>query len=260
MADRVLPGPEEGASCTCGCVNIHTSKIFDSCRDKDCVEDLRVYLTAPSQAAVNGAFSVRPGTSKLICANVSVDDFGFNRGSYTVDVTFFYRITGCVFPGGTEVTGLAIFNKRVILYGSDGAVKVYSSQSGCSSITQPTAYVEAVDPVTLGMKLTDPGCGCPLDGEICHIPEEILSSFGDELVIEGAGRRLYVTLGQFSIIRLERDTQLTLKDVCYFFPEKECAGGNEDDPCTLFSRVHFPVDEFYPPDEMKCPEEYKELV
>ncbi len=29
-------------------VCIHTRKIYDSCRDKDCVEDLRVYPTVSS--------------------------------------------------------------------------------------------------------------------------------------------------------------------------------------------------------------------
>ena len=29
-------------------VSIHTRKITDSCRDKDCIEDLRVYLTTVS--------------------------------------------------------------------------------------------------------------------------------------------------------------------------------------------------------------------
>ena len=31
-------------------LSIHTKKITDSCRDKDCIEDLRVYLTKGSQA------------------------------------------------------------------------------------------------------------------------------------------------------------------------------------------------------------------
>ena len=30
-------------------MSIHTRKITDACRDKDCVEDLRVYLTAGTQ-------------------------------------------------------------------------------------------------------------------------------------------------------------------------------------------------------------------
>ena len=34
---------------------IHTQKITDSCRDKDCIEDLRVYLTTGSQAILDTA-------------------------------------------------------------------------------------------------------------------------------------------------------------------------------------------------------------
>ena len=36
-------------------VCIHTDQILDSCMDKDCVEDLRVYLTRESQAALDRA-------------------------------------------------------------------------------------------------------------------------------------------------------------------------------------------------------------
>lgn len=46
MADKVVPGPVEGSAAVREAVCIHTRKIFDSCRDKDCVEDLRVYPTA----------------------------------------------------------------------------------------------------------------------------------------------------------------------------------------------------------------------
>ena len=48
MADRVMPGPVDDAACIREAVCIHTRKIFDSCRDKDCIEDLRVYPTALS--------------------------------------------------------------------------------------------------------------------------------------------------------------------------------------------------------------------
>ena len=37
------------------------------------------------------------------------------------------------------------------------------------------------------------------------IPEGLLDQFGEELVFGGDARRLFVTLGQFSIVRLERD-------------------------------------------------------
>ena len=40
-------------------MSIHTRKITDACRDKDCVEDLRVYLTAGSQQTLDNAVNVR---------------------------------------------------------------------------------------------------------------------------------------------------------------------------------------------------------
>ena len=40
-------------------VCIHTKKIFDSCRDKDCIEDLRVYLTRESQAILDRSANAR---------------------------------------------------------------------------------------------------------------------------------------------------------------------------------------------------------
>ena len=43
MPDRVEPGPMEGSRGIREAVCIHTRKIFDSCKDKDCLEDLRFY-------------------------------------------------------------------------------------------------------------------------------------------------------------------------------------------------------------------------
>ena len=122
MADRVLPGPVESDNGAAPSMNIHTTKIMDACRDKDCVEDLRVYPTVSSQAIIDSAFSVRPVSASLLYADVNVDEITFNRGHYTVDVSYFYLITGETFPGGVPVRGLAVFDKRVILYGSEGSV------------------------------------------------------------------------------------------------------------------------------------------
>ena len=76
------------------------------------------------------------------------------------------------------------------------------------------------------------------------------ASRGEALVTSDTGRRLYVTLGQFSIIRLERDTQLLIPAYDYCVPEKECAGGRcHDDPCEIFAQIRFPVEEFFPANE-----------
>ena len=43
MPEKVMPGPVSDCSGIREAVCIHTRKIFDSCRDKDCIEDLRFY-------------------------------------------------------------------------------------------------------------------------------------------------------------------------------------------------------------------------
>ena len=102
--------------------------------------------------------------------------------------------------------------------------------------------------MVLAMKLVDADCGST-DAEIHDVPACILEKLGEEIVFSRSKRMLLVTLGQFSLIRLERDTQLLVPTYCYCFPDKECVGScPEEDPCTLFSRIPFPMDEFFPPD------------
>ena len=62
-------------------------------------------------------------------------------------------------------------------------------------------------------------------------------------------RRLFVTLGQFSIVRLERDAQLIVPVLDYSIPTKECCdspGCCAEDPCEMFSRIPFPAAQFAP--------------
>jgi hypothetical protein len=255
MADRDFPSSQDG--CT-EAVCIHTRKIYDSCRDKDCVEDLRVYPCISSQPYIESAFSVRPISANLLFADVDVDEISFNRGYYTVDVTYFYEVVGTTFPGENIIRGLAVFNKRVMLFGSEGSAKVFSSNNldTVEGADQPIAVVECVDPILLHLKLVD-ACPTTLTADIRDVPETILSHFGEDLVLTDGTRILLATLGQFSIIRLERDSQLVVPVYDYCFPDKECTGSSEDDPCTLFSRIRFPVEEFFPPDCIDAAEDYR---
>ncbi len=260
MPEKVMPGPICDANGIREAVCVHTKKIMDACRDKDCIEDLRVYLTQSSQCALDRASCVKAGKAELLFVSTNVEPITFNRGFYTVDVRYFYKITADAFVGAArpvEVCGLAVFDKRVILFGSEGSSKSFSSDMvlDCADLpqaNQPTAVVEAVDPLLLGLKLVDP-CDCHCcECELCEVPPCICSCFGSDLAFGSEGKRLYVSLGQFSLIRLERDTQLLIPVFDYCLPEKECAcdGGQcEEDPCELFRHVKFPVDEFFPPDK-----------
>ena len=106
--------------------------------------------------------------------------------------------------------------------------------------------VEVLDPMVLGSRV------CPVS--VCEpcsltIPTEVQAMFGDDLVLGGDKQRLFVTLGQFSIIRLERPSQLIVPVLDYAIPTKECCadpGGCAEDPCALFDKVPFPAEAFAP--------------
>ena len=65
-----------------------------------------------------------------------------------------------------------------------------------------------------------------------------------------------MTLGQFSLVRLERDTQLLIPAYDYCIPQSECSGGDPEDPCGLFKNVCFPMSEFFPPNTVEMPKDY----
>ena len=115
------------------------------------------------------------------------------------------------------------------------------------TLSEMVSMVEVLDPMILSSKLQDV-CDCKCKDPCAQIPQSICQCFDDELVLSGDQRRLYVTLGQFSIIRLERDAQLIVPVLDYSIPTKECcdAPGCAEDPCEMFSKIPFPAAQFTP--------------
>ena len=109
----------------CECENndnvcIHANKIHDQCRDKDCLTDIRVYLTNAGQELVNNAISVKIRKAEIIWIYSDIEAVQFNRGFYSVDLRYFFKITLDVYAGmgkPCRAEGLATFDKKVILYG-----------------------------------------------------------------------------------------------------------------------------------------------
>ena len=270
MPENGMPGPVCDLSSVRESVCIHTRKIFDSCRDKDCVEDLRFYPTASAMELLSGCQMVRGGTAELLYVYTDVEPVTFNRGFYSIDMRFFYRVTlqvGTGTPRCAGAEGLCVFDKRCILFGSEGSAKIFSSKfrSGEPDIPMlrrsnlPEAVVEAVDPIVLDARLVESGCSRrDCDCDLCEVPPAISQCFGGELCGGDEGRRIYITLGQFSIVRLERDSQLLVPVYDYCMPEKECSCGSTDDPCSLFRNINFPVGEFFPPNTVALPEDSEE--
>ena len=266
MPEKIVPGPIEDAGGIQEAVCIHTRKIYDSCRDKDCIEDLRFYPMKEYAEVISRALSVRGGSARLLHVYVDVEPVSFNRGYYTVDLRFFYHVTLQAYlssPIPVKVEGLSVFDKRVILFGSEGSAKIFSSQDPVPTVAEddlPTAIVSTVDPIALRMKLVE--ADCPGDGELEQrsIPEFVAAAFPEALLLADTGRRWYGSIGQFSIIRLERDTQVLIPAYEYSLPEKECPGSDQDDPCELFSKIRFPVEEFFPPNVMESDPDYRSML
>ncbi len=260
--DTLTCGPQGGQQA----MSIHTRKITDSCRDKDCIEDLRVYLTKGSQCLLDTAAGARVRCAELLYTYIDVEPVAFDRNHYCIDVTFYYRILADATIGANRpaaLYGLAVFTKRAVLCGEDSQAHIYRSDTRLCQpdgltryyANRPTAVVEVLDPMVLSSKVREVcDCQCREDATL-QIPALIAEQFDDDLVQAGERRRLFVTLGQFSIIRLERDAQLIVPMVDYAIPTKECcdAAGCTEDPCEMFSRIPFPAVQFTPTGCDNCP-------
>ena len=162
-------------------------------------------------------------------------------------------VVGCGRP--VTLCGVATFSKRAVLCGEESKAHIFTSNTrlgGPDGLTRvsanlPTAVVEVLDPMVLSSKVMEVNC-CGREGTVKQIPEDICGCFDEELVLCGEERRLLVTLGQFSIIRLERDAQLVVPVLDYSLPTKECCDnpGCAEDPCELFSKIPFPAQAFAP--------------
>lgn len=236
---------------------IHTSQITDSCLDKDCIEDLRVYLTRDSQNALSRASGTKCRCAELVYADIDVEPLSYRCGHYCVDITFYYRVIGDVFADGarpTAITGIAVFNKRCVLYCNPAKARSFRStdapptKNTILECEMPVAVVEVLDPIILAAKVKEV-CDCRCcEVEAVDIPAGLTDWLGEDLVLSGETKRLYVSIGQFSTVRLERDAQLTIPTSEYCIPTRECGEEEcaEEDPCELFSRIDFPVSSFYP--------------
>lgn len=239
-------------------VCIDTSRVYDSCADKDCLADLRVYFTDSAQTVIDAACAIRCKCCEVIDVSASVDKVPFNSGYYSVDITFFFRVSldAIINPSSTPETvhGLCMFTKKCILYGSEGSVKVFSSEfSNDSSApsplvsTNPRAKIQVAQPLCLDAKLCRP-CDCCnniTDTESC-IPLYIRRCFNGNFGPPSNTKAVRVTIGLFSIIQLERDVQMLIPAYDFCMPAKECSC-NTEDPCDSFRKIRFPVSEFFPP-------------
>lgn len=241
-------------------VCIDSYRILDSCKDKDCFEDTKLLLSDYGQEIIDKSGSVRVIGTEILWTDIAVTPVRFNRGFYQINIRFYTKVLleACVSSGKPqEVEGLAVNDKTVVLFGGEGHVNIFRSGDGPSDFcmrkndetktsNRPTAVVEVVDPIALSAKLGDHGrsscCTCCCSAE--DLPGPVLSRMNCSMMGGHGDRCVYVTLGYFSIIRMERPTQLVVTATEYAVPDKVCPKNTEEDPCAVFSRMNFPVGEF----------------
>ncbi len=242
-----------------GMVCIDTKRVLDSCRDRDCFEDTRVYLTCAGEEILANSTNVRTRTARLLWAFVGVDEVPFNCGFYQITVRYYIEVEfeACLGVGrSTTFRGLTALEKDVILYGGEGRAVTFTSNPGanyCSvcdmdnmGTTDPIAVVETVEPIVLGTKVSDCNCPCACTcADFIDIPEGVRNCFGEEIVTNTDGPKLLVSFGIFSVVRIERPAQLLVNATDYSVPDKECsAASNNDNPCALFRTIAFPTNQF----------------
>ncbi len=115
------------------------------------------------------------------------------------------------------------------------------------------APTEVVDPIALGARIVDPAdrgcCCCCGETDVNSIPDSICKVFEEDIVDSDDVRKVLVTIGLFTIVRLEREVQLLIPVIDFCIPQDECTVSTESNPCELFEKLHFPVDEFFPPEK-----------
>lgn len=246
-------------------VCIDAYRVYDSCADKDCLENLRVNFSEAAQHVIDQATSVRAKDVNVITTYIDLEAIPFRKGYYSVDMTFFFEVELEAFVAPTvmpaSVSGLCVFNKKVVLYGSEGNVRIFTSDyvandsdiQNMSSRNLPKATVQVADPVALSAKLCDPR-DCSRQPQ-CRVPECICRRFGGEFVRSNSvSKTVAVTLGLFTIVQIERNVQMRIPAYDFCIPKKECVTST-DNPCDLFSRIEFPTEEFFPPrtlDDTPC--------
>ncbi len=206
MAESRFPCGSPSSGNGCGkegsreTVCIETSRILDSCRDRDCYENVRVFLTEMGQELIECTNQVRVKDCCIAWTYIGIDPVQFNRGFYSITIRFFVKLIfeACVHGGRSqEFDGIAMLEKQVVLYGGESNVSIFRSSSDGSGFcaepepcykerSVPTAVVEAVDPIVLSTRVLDP-CdpACVIDGCAADIPASIAACLSGPLAGDG---------------------------------------------------------------------------
>jgi len=219
-------------------VSIEAQRIFDTCSERDCISDLVVTLDEGS-VLTDEMTIVKTRCVEVSAVCIAVECVPFKQNCYAVDIIYTFAITMDAYeqPCGDDpvtLTGTAVWNKRVILYGGKGNVKTFDSENpaagaellGCNRMCdKPRVTVSVVEPIALETRI-----------------DCITSSVNCDTV---QTRGILISIGLFSVIRILRPVSVTVPTYQFCIPNKECCVSGES-PKDIFCRLDFPSDVFFP--------------
>jgi len=236
-----------------------------------------------AQWLIDKAINVKCRRAEVLDVFTDVEAVPFKRGFYTVDVKFFIKVTLDFFvPNNTScikiitMPGLVVFDKKVILFGSEGNIKIFKSQfvehevdrlkgSALQQSNLPIAKVEVAEPIALNARIADLHDKRFDDSYEIVLPKHVTDSLEDvdaeveELAMRAGDRHcptnrvVLASVGLFSIIKLTRLVQLLIPAFDFCVPNKKCVASTDENPCEIFDTIEFPVDEFFPPQKFDFP-------
>lgn len=264
------------------CVDVE--KVYDSCKEKDCIKDTRVFFKHPEwvQKLVNKAINVKAKDAEVLDVFTDIEPVPFKKGFFTVDVKFFIKVTLEFFLPKKDfsakiktVHGLVLFDKKIILFGSEGNIKTFRSlnrdckvydtiNSTLDSDNDPIAKVEVAKPIALNARIIEEcdecccWCECApvcVVEKLCDEEEDCDKDLycDDDEDEKCVNKRVVVSLGLFSITKLLRDVQLLIPAFDFCVPHKKCIASTDENPCEIFETLEFPIDEFFPPQKFDFP-------
>lgn len=228
---------------SCEGVPVRVNRVFDSCSDKDCLAEIPVTI---SSGTISSNINIlRSRAASVENVSVSVEPVPFNKGFYSIDITFTFSLEILGYENSKSVPiilqGSAYASKNCILYGSESSVKTFTDSTSFSSSTNdvscpsgnlPTANVSVLEPVILETKINRNSSN-PND--------------------QNSAPQITVTLGLFSVVELSRPVTIMVPTLDYTIPHKQCCN-ESDSPCEVFEKLKFPEEEFSPQSLYGCDE------
>jgi len=235
-------------------------KIYDSCRQQDCLTDKQIGPARSAEHVCIGDDHIHEGdiinppdnaasvtmdflrVKKIIIVDKKPNPF--KNGFWDIDLkyVFEYRLTFREADGTVIgcIRANSIFNKRLTLFGSIGSDLAFSTDLfkplGDNTIDSEPFIMTEAKAVSLAAELNHHRGHNPIapTHERHHDPQPPHAN------------EVLVTIGLFTIIKLFRIVNLTVESKGFCVPE-ECEEISPLNPCEFFEKLDFPLDIFAPP-------------